>query len=304
MKKIQQARYDADQRGQAFCLKYKTPLEAIGDDYLVPKALMDEKITDVGKAAQAQTPDTTVITEDKQLDKEGMGDVVYKFMLRAAVRASLSTAEGAKELASALNKPLTYITDANDQPAINRATDLKDLMKNNRTTIVTNITDDDVEEMEAAIDSFAGIKNKNKEAVEEKKAEGTDKIDDLLDEVDVPKGLIGKLVYSYLPKQAHEWELMIKVGKAAGIRHLDLVIKYVDDATGEVMRGVKATIACVDSTLEETSSKLGYVRGYSMESANWSITSKKKGYKDDVKTNVGIGSDGKIVRMEVRMVKL
>jgi len=280
-------------------LKYITPLEDIGEIYTLERDKFNTALDSVGKAAQNQTPDTTVITDDIHNDWDDMVAVVMKYAARAVVRAHQA---GATELEGGLDKPKTYY-GATKQLALNRSIEVKNLMKDNRTVILTNITLDNITEMELEIDTFSGIRGKNKVAVETKKSTGTDVINGNLDNVDLPKGMVGKLVLSYLPGNLAEWEAQIKVGKAAGIRHLDLAMKYVDDETGVVLENVKSVWVLGDVTLIKFSSKLGYNRGYGMTGGNWTLTSDMPGYVQDVKINVGI-EDGVIVRYVVRMKKI
>jgi hypothetical protein len=68
------------------------------------------------------------------------------------------------------------------------------------------------------------------------------------------------------------------------------------------LRNVVATIVSNTESRVSKSSKLGYVKGYSMEEGNWTITSEFAGYDTDVQRDVAIKA-GKIVKLVIRMRK-
>ena len=297
MEKTLQARLNADQRGESFCTKYNDQLITV-DEYPAEILSFKAKVKKVEDAAQVQATNTKVITADKAIDKQGLADVIYKYELRGSMKAHQL---GLVELELSLDNPLSFIGDATGLDAITRATNLKEIMHDN-IGVLTNITEDNITEMEGAIGSFSGIKNANKSAVDVKKSTGPDVWDGLLNEAEVPRTHIEKIVYSYFPDLAHEWDLAIKVGKAAGIRHQDLVFKYVDYDTNVVLNKIKTSMVMGTTRLLKHSTVLGFSRGYGMESGNWEVTSSDPRYVTDVQTNVGIG-DGVVSRV-IRLKKV
>jgi len=299
MTKFEQARLDAFQRAQSFMTKYNDELVTV-EEYGAEKTAFDEKVGEIEDAAQNEEVDTVVITEDKKVDREMVAEVMFKYMQRASMKGYQM---GATELAAALDKPKGYIGEAKDGEVVTHSTEMKNLMRDNRVAILTNITADNITEMEGVIGDCAGIKGKNREAVKSKKANGTDVIVGLEDEADVPKLQVQKIVYGYFPARIAEWDLMVKVGKVPGIRHLDAVVKYVDDETGIVLYNVLATWSKMDVSFTRLTTKLGYTRGYGLENGNWNITGELTGYVTSVLPTVGV-EEGKIFRVVVRMKKV
>ena len=297
MNKVQLARYNADKRAQDFCTKHNDDLITV-DEYAAEKSSFDDKVKAVKIADEKQASDTTVITDDKALKKQKMVETVYKYELRGNIKAHQL---GSTELELSLDKPESYVNAKDGNTAWTRAKDLKNIMKGN-IDVLTNLTDANITEMEVAIDAYEGIMNVNKEAVSEKKATATDVITPLLDEADVPKGQIEKIVASYFPTYLEDWMVQTKVGKAAGIKHLNLVVKYFDSETNVVLAKVKTTAMIGDKKLIKYSTKKGYSRYKGMEHGNADVVSELAGYVTDTKTNVGISDE--VVKMEIKMKKL
>ena len=90
---------------------------------------------------------------------------------------------------------------------------------------------------------------------------------------------------------------------SVGVRHLSLVMSYVDDVTGVALKGVNATITNGVVTITGKSTKLGNVREKSMENGNYTVTSELLTYITDVQTGVGI-EEGKIKKITVRLRKV
>src|SRR5437870_2284177 len=131
----QELRYAADQRGKQFCIDHNGALIAL-EEYAAEKTNFDAQMLAVANALEKQGVEIVVIAADKAVDKKTMGDGVIKFALRGSVKAHQL---GNLELELGLSHPVTYITDADDQTAITRATAMKKLMKDN-ILILTNLT--------------------------------------------------------------------------------------------------------------------------------------------------------------------
>ncbi len=297
MNKKQLARYNADKRAQDFCTKNNDDLITV-DEYAAEKSSFDEKVKAVKMADEKQASDTTVITDDKALKKQKMVDTVYKYELRGNIKAHQL---GLTNLELLLDKPKSYIDAGEANTAWTRAKDLKEIMKG-KINVLTNLKAADITEMEGVIDDYEAIMNENKEAVSEKKATATDVITPLLDEADVPKGQIEKIVASYFPSLLEDWMVQTKVGKAAAIKHLNLVVKYFDSETNVLLAKVKTIAMIGDKKLIKYSTKKGYSRYKGMEHGNADVVSELAGYEVDKKTNVGISDE--VVKMEIKLKKL
>ena len=293
----QQTIYDAALRADDFNEEHADELSDI-EEYAPFKETFDATLVAVENALHQQAVDTSVVAPDKEEQKLAMGEVVIKYALRAAPKAQLLDKP---QLEAGLSHPLTYIVMANADLAEARAFEMKELMKNNL-SILTNIKDEDITEMEAEIQKFKDIKPVPKEKIETKKSLGTDPLPGLLKILNNCMKQMGMLIHSYLPQLATEWDNFVKKGAPLGRRHLSIVVRYLDSVTGVNLRNVNVTLTKGDLNLVKKSTILGYVRAYSMEEGNWKITAQYEGYEDDVRNNIGI-SETNIVRLEVRLVK-
>ncbi len=89
----------------------------------------------------------------------------------------------------------------------------------------------------------------------------------------------------------------------AVFEHLSLVLHYVDDVTGVVLKGIKVTTTDGIKTFVGHSTKLGNRREKGLANGNYIITSEMVTYVTDVQSNVGI-EKGKIKKITVRMRKV
>src|ERR1035437_9764778 len=215
MTDINKKRYAADLRVVKFCLDHNGDLILIVE-YAPEKLALDNEMAAIAIAIANEGVDNIPIAADKMVDKDTLGFIINKYALRASVKAHQL---GKFALEAALSKPLTYITQIDDQSAITRATAQKKLMKDNL-GILTNLILANITEMETEITDFTDITNQPKQAIQIKKATGTSQIVPLLDEIDIPSHNIGKLVHSYLPADTDEWDEISTVGKAGGIHHI------------------------------------------------------------------------------------
>ncbi len=298
MLKTQNARQNANRRAKTFLADHNDALIEIP---LYPgyKENLDTNMTKIETAIINQGVDVKVITADKIGLKENMCKLIYKYSLRASVQANTL---GKTELELALDKPYTYISQADDNTSVLRAKELFILMKEN-VGILDLIQSENIEEMQAAIEAFAAIQNLPTQQIKHKKAEGTDLITQLLDEIDVDKKNIGKLIHSYAPDLAHDWNLCIKVGTPIGTRHTSIAIQFVDALAQMPLKEVSCTISNGTEALTKLSSAKGWVRFDSLPNALWDITSEYDAYQTDVQKNIAT-QEQKMVSLQLGLKKL
>jgi len=155
------------------------------------------KVEAIETAESAQQHDYGDIKDDKELAKKEMAKQVIKFARRGKVKAQQL---GLTAIATALDHPSSYILTADAVLAITRATDMKDLMDDNKGPggVLTNIVVGNITTMTEAIDNFDELKHKPTENIKTKKADGTDLIQP---EIDSLKSFIAQqidLMHSYL----------------------------------------------------------------------------------------------------------
>ena len=298
MNNLQQSRFDANERVEEFTITHAIILAVILE-FAGYKTAHDVLMAEIRKAIQKQTADIKVATPDKGKQKIKMCDTVIKFASRGCVKANM---EGEALLEAGLNKPLSYVLQANDDLAKSRCIDLKDLMKTNL-TVLDNLDAADITEMEDAIADFSDIKKEPKKLRDDRKTEGTDPIPGLLDQLDVPKMYMGKLIHSYAPALAASWDQNVKVGKPLGTRHLSLVAVYKDEITVAPLVKVKVTVTNGVKTFVKFSTEKGSVRFYGLESGNWTMTAEHEMYEKDVVENIKIVEE-ETAKFDIRLQKL
>jgi len=299
MDKKQDLRYDADLRGQDFIDNNATALAAI--DEMPPLLLMFANLIIKLKAARGvQAVDNTAFAPTKESLKILMGAIVYKYILRGSVKAHLI---GNIELECGLDKPITYITSATDDLASDRATELKVLLHTNL-SVLPNITAANITEMESAISSFLAKNPLPKEKIKDKHDFGTELIPGLLDEIDVVRNLITKLIHSYLaPALASNWDDYIEVGKPTGVRHLSILAQFKDANVNAILKNVKVTFTNGSETFIKYSSDLGWVRCYSLHTGNWSFIAEFPNYTTNITTNILVDPN-KIAHYDIKLHKI
>jgi hypothetical protein len=292
------AHYNAFDRGRNYMVKYGTLLNDI-ILYPASKTSFDNNMTDFEHAILAQTVETGMVAEDKDVIKLITGrTVITKFLHRACVQAHQL---GLNQLEIAMMFPLSYITQAADKTALARAEDLRQLLKDNKGTL-TVITDPDIDEIDLAITKLAEVINLPKTRIEEKKSKGTDQFLPIIHKLVVEVDMIGKLIKSYLPELVTGWVNTTKIGEVMK-RHTSIVVKFTDLETGVPVVKVKVTFTKGSLVVTKVSTKKGYVRVLSMEVGNWDMKAENSLYNIVTISNIGI-DDGHIERREVKMVKV
>lgn len=297
MKSQEEKRLDALIRGRDYCNTHAVALNAI-DVYGQVRAKFDASIAKVIAARKINMSDISNFAVTKAQAQSTMVEEVYKFMMRGAIKASEI---GDSSLEYLLEHPITYF-HINDAATIGvRCTEIKNILKNNMATL-TNIKLADVTTMEEAISAFDLSIDSPKEAIDNRKANGTGPMTETLNDSNIPKNNMGKIFYSYLPALSDGWDQAIKVGRASSVRHISVVIKFTDELTGVVLKNVKCTFNNEITTVVKTSTKRGYVRVFSLLTGTWSAKCEHKIYTTHLIENIGV-EDKRIARYEVVMKK-
>ena len=295
MNNKQIARDNANGRASLFLVANDTALKL---NILYPplKTAFNNKMGEMDVAKQKQYEPIAPVTTDKSIHHDALVTGVNFFASKASVQAYNTNNA---DLAISLDHPVNYLSRANDDDLIGRTTALKTIMNDNL-TILTVIAPDDITLMETLISDFKAVKDMPMAEIKEIKAEGTDPIPGLLDDIDVIKHKISKLLYSDFPELYPTWKSEIKVGSPVGARNTSLVVQYFDMGTGAILSKVKATVNNMSESIVKYSTKKGYVRFYSLNTGNYMLTSEHPAYITDIKNNVGVNNT-QIVRLNVSM---
>ncbi len=295
MHKIQIVRDKANERASDFLLANDTEL-VTNTLYGSLKTRFNDSMALIGAAKQKQYEQTGYITGDKSYHRNLTGETIWKYANRGSTQAFLT---GHPDVSAALDKPLSFIIKGKDGAVYGKANDLYKLMKENE-SILTEIEAADFTEMEDVLKDYKKILNAPKEEIKEKKAEGTDPIPGLLDELDVIKNHIGKVIQSYFGHLYSKWEEVIKIGSPEGVRKISLVGKFTDKATGVELRKIEVTLVKGERKHVAYSSKKGYVRFYSLEKGNYTLTAEHDEYKTFSKADIGI-DENHIEKLQVAL---
>ena len=290
--------YKTDLKVQGFITEHEAEFTAI-PEFVVEINKFNNNVTKAEEGMQAQMVDIKSITFEKKIVRDFAIATVIKFALRASVKADQV---GEEELCNALDVPVSTLKKMTDEDLSLKLEEMKERMKNNL-TILTNLTTDDIDEMEDEIGNYNDIKLEPQEAIDKRKTKGTEKAKRFIDHAESQKKNIGKLIKSYFFNLVNDWEGVIALDDSTGIRHESIEITYKDLAVDVVLRNVKSTITDGIKTTIRKSSPLGYVRVKSLENGNYTITSEYPGYVTDVRNNIPI-EDGKILRIEIKLTKL
>jgi hypothetical protein len=298
MDKYQIVKDQSNQRSWDFLIVNDTELKTC-QLYLPLKALLENRMNLITVAKQKQFEQTGYITTDKGYHKNLVGNTIWKFANRGSSQAFILNKP---DLSAALNKPISFIMRGKDSEVYGKSNDLYLLMKQNESTL-TEIKADDFTEMEGVLKDYNDILNAPKEEIKEKKTEGTDPIPGLLDEVDVIKDHLGKMIQSYFAHLYSKWVEIIKVGSPLGMRKTSMVVLLTEDITKVILRKVKVTLVKGDATYVKYSSKKGYVRYYSLEPGNYTLKAEYDFYTSFEKADIGI-DEKHIEKMTVALKKV
>ena len=297
MKSAEELRFAALLRAQEYCNDHDTDLIAI-TEYAGLKTNLDNSILKITDARAINIENISHFAENKSEKQTQMIDLIYTYQLRAVVKAH---EVGNTGLVASLNFPKSYIFNNDDATVGVRAEEIKNIIKANL-GVLTNITAGDVTNMEDSIQAYDQVLLSPKEAADHRKAMGTDRIRILLNEADIPKTMIGKLIHSYLPDLAHGWDIAIRVGTPSGVRHTSVVIRFTDAETFVPVINVKVIFTKGTETIEKYSNKLGYVRCYSMEVGTWSALAESEIYQTVPIDNIAV-NEKKVMRYNLKLIK-
>jgi len=197
-------------------------------------------VEEMQKAQEVQTKDAGSVKDEKANTKAEMIDVVVRYALRASVKANQAEYE---TLAEVLDKPVSYYNSVDAQTSIARAKNTRNLIAENR-NVLTNIKDEHIVEIDASIKAFGGKKQAPLEQKQEKKTQGTDRLETLAVQGTKWIDLETKLIHSYFnkshPDLVNEYDTisaLIRLGQ----RHTNALLHLKDDTTGEVVSGALVT---------------------------------------------------------------
>ena len=268
-------------------------------EYAFYQAKYTSGMLKVVTALDEQTTDVTASTPTKSSAKINMCEIVYKFALRGAVKANMISKF---EIEESLRKPLSYFLFADELEAGERALKIKKILHDNL-ALLTNITEDDIDDISAAISAYQTIKEKPVELVGVKKAKGTDVMPSLLDELDAVNVYKGMLIESYLPDLMGMFNQFIKVGKSSGARHLSMIALFLDEVTGVPLRRIKVTATDGSQTIIKNSTKKGTVRFLSLDPGSWTLVAEHKTYISVSKPEIAV-EDGKVTNLVFKLKKV
>jgi 5-hydroxyisourate hydrolase-like protein (transthyretin family) len=295
MDKYQIVRDKANQSGSNFLTANNTELTT--SNLYGPLILrFNNTMLLIDAAKQKQFEETQDITWDKGYHRKLAAQTIWKFSNRGAAQAfNLNM----PDLAKALDKSLTFILKGRASEVYGKANNLYLKMKEYETEL-DEIEAADFASMVTVLKDFKKVLTAPRDEIKERKTEGTDPIPGLLDEMDVIKGHIGKVIQSYFSHLYEAWLEVIKVGKPEAMRKTALVAFITDAATGVPMRKVKVTLKKGDIVIEKKTTKKGYVRFYSLESGNYTLIAEYPEYDSFYKDTIGI-DDKHIEKMLIGM---
>ncbi len=297
MNKTQQAQFDSSNRAKKFIMDNHDVL-VDNPEFVLLLVIFTDLLTKLEEARLVQAADISIYKPDKKLQKIIMAAIVIKYAKLGAAKAYLLHNV---ELKKALDKVVSFISHADDDLAVDRATTLMKTMKDNL-TILTNIVQANIDEMVAAIKAFKEIKPVPIDKIRERKAQGTDPIPQLCIDMEECKKQMGNIIESAFNSLFETWKAKVKIGTAPGTKHLSLSVQYIDEANGARLRGVNATLVSNAQPLQMKSTKYGYVKGYGLPEGNYTLTSELNGYQPDTKTNLLI-RDKKLLKIIIKLKK-
>ena len=237
MKKRIISGYEAGKKIKGLWSSYGLDLNSVSE-LVEEKTVLDEELLQLEAAAAIQSTDISGQALSKKNLKKVMVAVVLKYALRARVKAHRAGNTG---LEQELNHQKTYYLHSKAETAFSRAKATKEKIENNL-GLLTNITVNNVTEMQKAIKAFGDIITKPTEEKQTKKVAGTDQLDVLSLKLDETITNIGDLIHSYFPDTllSQEFDAKSKLGTTAS-RHNHLLLQLEDAQTDAPITDAKAT---------------------------------------------------------------
>jgi hypothetical protein len=171
MNNNQRAQLDACNRVNECNTKFATEFATI-PEFAIEKTEFEKAFAIVNKAAQIQSGTVAVSADTVKLAKETMAKTIIKYSLRGSVKAKQISN---LTLSNHLDHPLTYISKAPKNLAVQRAKDLRQHLQDNLTTL-TNITAANITEIDAAIAAYDKVKDNPTTDIQARAATGTNPI--------------------------------------------------------------------------------------------------------------------------------
>ena len=298
MKSPEELRFESTLKIRDLCTVYHDQLVLI-EEYPPLKLALDNHILKLNDARALNMADLSNLFVNKDVVQEAVVALVFKFMLRAAVKAS---AIGNTELEVSLDHPLSYFTECDDATVEVRCEATKKIMKTN-ILLLTNILPADITAMEAALLAYHNALLSPEEAIEKRKTQGTEIITQLLNNAEPTRSNIGKLFHSYLPEAASLFDAAASTGKSTGIRHTSIALQILDSLAGMPLKGVKVTITNGSETITKYTTDRGWVRFYSLNNALWNLTIEYPDYISQHLPNIP-SIDNKMTLLNKKLVKI
>ncbi len=273
MRKRQISGYEAGKRVQALWVEHATDLDSI-EDMPDEKILLDKTLDKIETAAAIQSEDIKGEATLKEELKEAMAKTIVIYSLRGRVKANQANNA---PLAQALSHPITYYSQADAELAFARATATKDKIKSNL-TILTNITPENVIEMEKAINDFKEVITAPESSKENQKVTGTDEIEILTNELDQIIMNIGDLIHSYFPDSvlSRQFDAQSKIGSTV-TRHNHVIFHIETADTHLPIETATATKVLTNQTI--TADQDGMIEFGTVRAGKQEFTIQAEGYK-------------------------
>ncbi len=298
MKKIELAHYNSDDGGRTFLENNLTELMLLPLFHpLYDRFSLD--MTTLEVAILKQSEDYKYIAADKAIYKKIMGNIVITYCMRGYIQAFILQLP---ELAGSLKYPRSYVTYAADKLALSHATDLRNMLNDNK-SVITEITEDIIDEIDLAISRFSDVLNKPKNKIKERKSEGTEKLAPNFQKVGFDKELIGTFLEAYKPNLASGWYNATKIGAGIGRRHNSLLYRFLDSNSGTPIYKMKCIITNGVETIVKYTSKKGYLRLNSLEVGTYNVTYEHPTYPGGSRTNIGI-DDHHTAKATIKLTKI
>jgi hypothetical protein len=297
MKKREVLYHECIERDKKFLEDHNTEFST-KTSYAPLKTRFNDKYNELQKATQVQFEETDHITFDKQVLRKLAVDGVFTWVDAAYFQAEELDKP---DLAKALDRDPAWLERCSENVFIGRAKDLANFLSANAGTL-TVITPAAVTAMNTAIQNFEAMAAMPKKIIKTKKAQGTDIIPQLFKDFKVIRKLLKKFIRNNFSMYLSSWKGINKIGKSPGTRRLSVAAKFVDNEANTPIINVKATFTKGPLTDVKISTKLGWVRCYSLEVGTWTMDVENVMYESVKIENIGV-DDGHVEWIEVKLVK-
>jgi hypothetical protein len=226
MNNLQRSKLDANNRISDFNNAHQAELATISE-YADEKQKFDTALNTIKKAGISQQHEGI----DKSISlmaKKTMANIVTKYCLRAGVKAR---SLGNMELSNQLSVSVSEIFRTNKTKALQIAINKRNTL-NDHLNILTNITADNIAEIDQAIHAYDSIKDAPTETKQTKKTTGTDLLSQAFNQADDAVNNMYELIVSYFSdtnsQLVNEFEIAKQVINT-GIRHTSVTFTCLSD---------------------------------------------------------------------------